>query len=119
MKDEQHYDEQLVLVVNDHETLVAEGRDGEIEKLAESMSQVLDLLQSMQAMVLEQGSLLDRIDYNLEQGQRNVRQANTILQKTARRQSGQQNKQLLLLFLVMMVFLLLIAVFTRGTAQRY
>lgn len=111
-------DQQLVLV-SDPETLIAEERGNEIGRIAESMSQVLSLLQSMQAMVIEQGSLLDRIDYNLEQGHKDVRRANTVLQKTAQRQSGQQNKQLVLLFLVMMVFLLLAAVFTRETAQRH
>jgi syntaxin 16 len=85
-------------------------RDGEIQEISDSMTQIVELLRSMQTVTIEQGSLLDRIDYNLTRTQRFLHRGNQHLQKsTARNESN----KLLLLFLLMLVILLFIAVIWR------
>ncbi|PJF17876.1 Geranylgeranyl transferase type-2 subunit alpha [Paramicrosporidium saccamoebae] len=81
-------------------------RDGELQDISESMAQVVELLRSMQTVTIEQGSLLDRIDYNLARTQRFLHRGNQHLQKSTVRN---ESNKLLLLFLFMLVILLLMA----------
>ncbi|KAI9595421.1 t-SNARE [Syncephalis fuscata] len=57
--------EQLALV-EDNDTVVTQ-RDREIQEITRSISELADIFQDLQTMVIDQGTLLDRIDYNIEQ----------------------------------------------------
>lgn len=42
-------------------------RDREITTIAESITELADLFKDLSNLVIDQGTLLDRIDYNVEQ----------------------------------------------------
>ncbi len=82
----------------------------EMDRALDSMREVVKLLQSMHLIVVEQGSLVDRIDYNLEQAARSVAQAHGHLAHTKTRQATIDNRKYLLLLLVLLIFFLLVAI---------
>lgn len=47
-------------------------RDNELNKLLNSVTDLADIFKDMQTLVMEQGSILDRIDYNIDIASTNV-----------------------------------------------
>ncbi|XP_054580486.1 syntaxin-16 isoform X2 [Eptesicus fuscus] len=58
-------DDQLVLL--DQNTLMVEEREREIQQIVQSISDLNEIFRDLGAMIIEQGTVLDRIDYNVEQ----------------------------------------------------
>jgi syntaxin 16 len=91
-----------------NEALIAQ-REREIEDIAQGIIELANIFQELQTMVIDQGSMLDRIDYNVENMTRDVKEADKEL-KVA---SGYQKKtikrkiMLLLAILIAGVFILL------------
>ncbi len=56
-------------------------RDEEINKLVESINELTSIFKQMTELVYEQGTILDRIDYNVEETLDNVKKANIQLNK--------------------------------------
>jgi syntaxin 16 len=46
---------------------VIDERSKEIDEIAKSIYQLAEIFKELQTMVIDQGTLLDRIDYNIEQ----------------------------------------------------
>ena len=53
----------------------AQERLNEIKKIAQSINQLAQMFQEMHMMVVEQGTLLDRVDQNLVVARENTQQA--------------------------------------------
>lgn len=87
-------------------------RDQAVEMIALEMAQVVDLLYRIQTMVLNQGDVLDRIDYNLEQSRRYIRRGNDQLIRS-KKGSISTTRKLVLLFLLLLAFVLFIAVLVK------
>jgi methyl-accepting chemotaxis protein len=51
----------------DDATEVIQRRDREIQEITRSISDLATIFQELQTLVIDQGTLLDRIDYNIEQ----------------------------------------------------
>ena len=85
-------------------------REREIEEIAQGIIELSDLFRELQTMVIDQGTLLDRIDYNVERMATDVKEAAREL-KVA---EGYQKKTIkrkiifLLLLLIAAVIILLI-----------
>nr|XP_031543524.1 syntaxin-16 isoform X1 [Vicugna pacos] len=58
-------DDQLVLV--EQNTLMVEEREREIRQIVQSISDLNEIFRDLGAMIVEQGTVLDRIDYHVEQ----------------------------------------------------
>lgn len=76
-------------------------REREIEEIAQGIIELSDLFRDLQSMIIDQGTMLDRIDYNVERMATDLRDADKELNVA----SGYQRKTtkrkiILLLFLI-------------------
>jgi syntaxin 16 len=70
---------QLMLV--DDSTEVIEEREHQIRSIVESISQLNEIFRDLATMIVEQGTILDRIDYNIEQTSTSVEKGLEQLEK--------------------------------------
>lgn len=50
-------------------------REREVNQIAKSIHQLAEIFRDLQTLVIDQGSMLDRIDYNIEQTTVQVKEA--------------------------------------------
>uniref|UniRef100_A0A1B6EA29 t-SNARE coiled-coil homology domain-containing protein n=3 Tax=Clastoptera arizonana TaxID=38151 RepID=A0A1B6EA29_9HEMI len=70
-----------LLLLEEENTKEAVQRDQEVKQIVKSIVDLSDIFKDLAHMVTEQGSILDRIDYNIEQTQIKVHQGYQQLQK--------------------------------------
>lgn len=69
-------------------------REREINDIAKGIIELADIFKELQSMVIDQGTMLDRIDYNVERMSDNVKSADKELKVVRLRQGiPQQNQQ--------------------------
>lgn len=73
--------QQQLLLFEEENTKVAEHREQEVIKIVQSISDLHDIFKDLAQMVQEQGTVLDRIDFNVEQTQVRVTEGYKQLQK--------------------------------------
>ena len=85
-------------------------RSKEIEQLTKSINDLAVLFKDLSVLVVEQGTILDRIDYNIETAQTHTKQANVHLEKTLEVEKSTRARScivtlavLILIFLVLLV----------------
>ncbi|KAK6432815.1 t-SNARE affecting a late Golgi compartment protein 2 [Oleoguttula sp. CCFEE 5521] len=96
-----------------------EQREREIESIAQGVIDLSNMFQELQTMVIDQGSLLDRIDYNVERTAEHVKAADKELTvATGYQKKSTKRKVLLLLILLVvgMLILLMVKPRSRGSA---
>ncbi|OQN98007.1 hypothetical protein B0A48_16313 [Cryoendolithus antarcticus] len=86
-----------------------EQREREIESIAQGVIDLSNMFQELQTMVIDQGSLLDRIDYNVERTAEHVKAADKELTVATgyQKKSTKRKVLLLLILLVVGMFILL------------
>ncbi|CAJ0919496.1 13270_t:CDS:2 [Entrophospora sp. SA101] len=72
-------DQQLELIESS-EAIISQ-REHEINEISKSINSLVTIFKNMQSLVIDQGTLLDRIDYNVEQMSVNVRSAAKVLEQ--------------------------------------
>lgn len=84
-------------------------REREIEDIAQGIIELANIFQELQTMVIDQGSMLDRIDYNVERMATDVKEADKELKVASgyQRRSVKRKIMLLLAILIAGVFILL------------
>ncbi|RCI13724.1 hypothetical protein L249_8157 [Ophiocordyceps polyrhachis-furcata BCC 54312] len=99
--------EQKMLHSND--AVIAQ-REREIEDIAQGIIELSDLFQDLQTMVIDQGTMLDRIDYNVERMNEDVKGADKELKIASgyQRRTTKRKIILLLMLLVAGLFILLL-----------
>lgn len=86
-------------------------REREIEKIAQGVIDLSNIFQELNSMVIDQGSLLDRIDYNVERTAEHVKQAEGELKvATGHQKKGVRRKVILLLVLLVVGMFILVLV---------
>lgn len=87
-----------------------EQREREIEKIAQGVIDLSNIFQDLQSMVIDQGSLLDRIDYNVERTAEHVKAADKELNVATgyQKRSTKRKIMLLLILLVVGMFILVL-----------
>lgn len=90
-------------------------REREIEKIAQGVIDLSNIFQELNTMVIDQGSLLDRIDYNVERTHEHVRGAERELKvATGYQRRTTKRKVILLLVLVVVGLFVLVLVKPKG-----
>lgn len=92
----------LVVLDEGQETMLQE-RSLEIEQVITDTLDLHSLLQQIQLMTVQQGSLLDRIDVNLDKTRQNLDKTLIRLERTAQSFSTHQ-KRLILFFITLAIF---------------
>jgi syntaxin 16 len=91
-----------------NEVLIAQ-RENEIEQIAQGIIELANIFQELQTMVIDQGTMLDRIDYNVDRMSRDVKEADKELKVASgyQQRSIKRKAMLLLAVLIAGVFILL------------
>ena len=93
-------------------------REQEINDIAKGIIELADIFKDLQAMVIDQGTMLDRIDYNVERMTVDVKGAEKeLIQATGYQKRSTKRKILLLLLLLCIgAFILLLIKPKRSSA---
>lgn len=103
-----------------NEALIAQ-REREIEDIAQGIIELANIFQELQTMVIDQGSMLDRIDYNVERMATDVKEADKELKVASgyQQRSVKRKIMLLLAILIAAVFILLsLKLGSRGSSKQ-
>ncbi|KAH8059995.1 glycosyltransferase-like protein [Aureococcus anophagefferens] len=102
--------EYMLAAVVDVENLVDE-RDGEIKQIAESIQELSTIFKELAVLVIDQGTVLDRIDFNMEQVAEHTRKGVVEIEKAEQYQKAARPRiciaLLLFLITIMMIALIL------------
>jgi syntaxin 16 len=82
-------------------------REAEIEKIAQGVIDLSNLFQDLQTMVIDQGTVLDRIDYNVERTAEHVQTADKELKVATGYQKRSMRRKIIFL-LILIVFGMLV-----------
>jgi syntaxin 16 len=95
-------------ITHSNDAVIAQ-REREIEDIAQGIIELSDLFRDLQNMVIDQGTMLDRIDYNVERMNTDVKGADKELKVASgyQRKSTKRKIILLLLLIVVGLFILL------------
>ena len=87
---------------------VIEQRESEINDIAKGIIELADIFKDLQTMVIDQGTMLDRIDYNVERMTVDVKEAEKELTVATGYQRRSLKRKILLLLLLLVVALFVI-----------
>ncbi|XP_066521149.1 syntaxin-16 isoform X3 [Hoplias malabaricus] len=101
-------DDQLALV--EQNSVMVEEREREIRQIVQSISDLNEIFRDLGGMVVEQGTVLDRIDFNVEQACVKTEDGLRQLQKAEQYQK-KNRKMLVILILFVIVVILIVILF--------
>merc|ERR1711959_305809 len=85
-------------------------RSEEIIRISQSVSDLHTIFKELAVLVIDQGSILDRIDYNIEQVVHQSHEANVQLQKAEKAQKSNRAMKCIFILVAINVTLLLILI---------
>ena len=91
------------------DTVELQERDKEIQVIVTSLEEISEMFKDMSAMVLDQGTILDRIDYNIESTSMKVTEARVQLVKAEKIQK--RSRYLYVIIVLTCVFALIVVIF--------
>ena len=97
---------QQVQVVDDLQEAI-QSRDQEISKIAQSIEELGAIFKELAVLVIDQGTILDRIDYNMEAVVEHTKTGVTQLEKAEKAQKSARPMKCII-SLVMLIFVLLV-----------
>lgn len=104
------FTQQQLAAVTDVEAIVAE-RDDEIRKIAESIQELSTIFKELAVLVIDQGTILDRIDFNMEQVAEHTRKGVVEIERAEQYQKAARPRIciaiLMLLNTLMLIFVVL------------
>ncbi|XP_062501226.1 syntaxin-16-like [Corticium candelabrum] len=98
-------DHQLMLVEDNTE--VIEERERQIRSIVESISQLNEIFRDLATMIVEQGTVLDRIDYNIEQTSTSVEKGLQQLEQAEKTQRKSRKTLCIIVLAVVVIVMLL------------
>eukprot|EP01023_Acetabularia_acetabulum_P060196 TRINITY_DN7233_c0_g3_i1.p1 TRINITY_DN7233_c0_g3~~TRINITY_DN7233_c0_g3_i1.p1 ORF type:complete len:304 (+),score=69.63 TRINITY_DN7233_c0_g3_i1:21-932(+) len=97
----------------DNATGVIQQRDQEVAQAVESIAELVQIMRDLSVLVQEQGTIVDRIDYNIEQVAMSVEKGVEQLQKAEKSQKASRMTMCILCLVAAVIIFLLIAVFLK------
>ena len=89
---------------------LAHERDQEIQKIAQSIEELSAIFKELAVLVIDQGTVLDRIDYNMETVVETTRRGNMELETAEKYQkSNRASKCITILVVLILVFMVILA----------
>lgn len=104
---------QLLLMQEENTRMVAE-REEEVNKIVRSIMDLNEIFKDLGQMVHEQGTVLDRIDYNIEQTQVQVHEGLKQLQKADRYQRKNRKMHCILILAVVVIILVVLLIIVKS-----
>ncbi|XP_055389523.1 syntaxin-16 [Condylostylus longicornis] len=105
--------QQQLLLFEEENTKLAEHREMEVNKIVKSIVDLNDIFKDLSHMVQEQGTVLDRIDYNVEQTQVRVFAGLKQLQKAEMYQRKNRKIMAIMILSGITLFMTVLLVFTK------
>lgn len=102
--------DQQLLLFEEENTRLIESREREVAKIVKSIVDLQDIFKDLAGMVQEQGTVLDRIDYNVEATQSRVADGLKQLQKAESYQKKNRKMCIILVEAGLVLFLLLVLI---------
>ena len=84
---------------------MVEQRDQEITQIAKSIEELAQIFKELAVLVIDQGTILDRIDYNMENAVENVKQGITHLEKAEESQKNAMSVKCIILLVVLIIIM--------------
>jgi hypothetical protein len=93
-----------------HHDDILRARDIEINSLVKTINELASMFKDLQALVVEQGTILDRIDYNIDTANKSIVGANDHLTQADKNLSSScaRNANLVLVFIIFVLSLMLL-----------
>jgi syntaxin 16 len=91
-------------------------RDQEIQNIAKSIEELAQIFKELAVLVIDQGTLLDRIDYNMEAAVEHVKGGVEQLHQAEEHQKNNIAMRCIIL-LVVIIFILMIVLITKHTSS--
>ena len=101
---------QMAITLEDEDIASSRIRSSEIKNLVSTINDLAVLFKELSILVVEQGTILDRIDYNIECAHQDVKQAVVHLENTVEIESSARSKSLLLCLITSILVCTLILV---------
>lgn len=95
------------------DTSLIDARTHAINEIAQSIIHLSELFRDLQTLVIDQGTLLDRIDYNIETAKMDLHSATKEIVKAEQLQKGGRARLCIVVLAVLILFLLIIALLKR------
>lgn len=105
--------QQQLLLFEEENTKMANHREEEVDKIVKSISDLHDIFKDLSHMVQEQGTVLDRIDYNVEQVQTRVSEGLRQLQRADFYQRKNRKMMAIVILAGITLFMLTLLIFTK------
>ncbi|KIW00697.1 uncharacterized protein PV09_07878 [Verruconis gallopava] len=94
-------------LLNSNDAVIAQ-REREIEDIAQSIIDLANIFQEIQTMVIDQGSMLDRIDYNVEKMATEMKAADKELTVATGYQKRSMKRKIILLLIILIAGLFIL-----------
>ncbi|SAM08849.1 hypothetical protein [Absidia glauca] len=98
------------LAVLESNDAMIDQREREVNQIAKSIHQLAEIFRDLQTLVIDQGTMLDRIDYNIEQTNVQVKDAVVQLDQGSKYQSKTRKRKLILLLVLVILLLIVVLV---------
>lgn len=105
--------QQQLLLFEEENTKMAEHREHEVIKIVQSIADLHDIFKDLGQMVQEQGTVLDRIDYNVEQTQTLVTEGYKQLQRAEMYQRKNRKMHCILILATITLLMMILLIFTK------
>lgn len=105
--------QQQLLLFEEENSKMAEHREKEVMKIVQSIADLHDIFKDLGQMVHEQGTVLDRIDFNVEQTQTRVTEGYKQLQRAEMYQRKNRKMHCILILATMTLFMMILLIFTK------